>query len=221
MTHEFILRVFIAAILGAIIGFEREYRAKEAGVRTHFLVAMGSALFMILSQYGFGDMFDNPSISLDPSRIASQVVTGIGFIGAGTIIFQKHMIKGLTTAAGLWVTSAIGLACGAGMYLLATTATLLVLICLETIYFILHRFGSRNISVTISTDKRDKISRVLNRLRDDAVEIDSYEMKEQQSANGTTRFIVAMELLVKRNKYQEQIINFMDKFEGVDIDCIE
>lgn len=221
MTHEFILRVFIAAILGAIIGFEREYRAKEAGVRTHFLVAMGSALFMILSQYGFGDMLDTPSISLDPSRIASQVVTGIGFIGAGTIIFQKHMIKGLTTAAGLWVTSAIGLACGAGMYLLATTATLLVLICLETIYFILHRFGSRNISVTISTDKRDKISRVLNRLRDDAVEIDSYEMKEQQSANGTTRFIVAMELLVKRNKYQEQIINFMDKFEGVDIDSIE
>lgn len=221
MTHEFILRVFIAAILGAIIGFEREYRAKEAGVRTHFLVAMGSALFMILSQYGFGDMLGAPSISLDPSRIASQVVTGIGFIGAGTIIFQKHMIKGLTTAAGLWVTSAIGLACGAGMYLLATTATLLVLICLETIYFILHRFGSRNISVTISTDKRDKISRVLNRLRDDAVEIDSYEMKEQQSANGTTRFIVAMELLVKRNKYQEQIINFMDKFEGVDIDCIE
>lgn len=221
MTHEFILRVFIAAILGAIIGFEREYRAKEAGVRTHFLVAMGSALFMILSQYGFGDMLGAPSISLDPSRIASQVVTGIGFIGAGTIIFQKHMIKGLTTAAGLWVTSAIGLACGAGMYLLATTATLLVLICLETIYFILHRFGSRNISVTISTDKRDKISRVLNRLRDDAVEIDSYEMKEQQSANGTTRFIVAMELLVKRNKYQEQIIDFMDKFEGVDIDCIE
>lgn len=221
MTHEFILCVFIAAILGAIIGFEREYRAKEAGVRTHFLVAMGSALFMILSQYGFGDMLDTPSISLDPSRIASQVVTGIGFIGAGTIIFQKHMIKGLTTAAGLWVTSAIGLACGAGMYLLATTATLLVLICLETIYFILHRFGSRNISVTISTDKRDKISRVLNRLRDDAVEIDSYEMKEQQSANGTTRFIVAMELLVKRNKYQEQIINFIEKFEGVDIDCIE
>lgn len=221
MTHEFILRVFIAAILGAIIGFEREYRAKEAGVRTHFLVAMGSALFMILSQYGFGDMLGAPSISLDPSRIASQVVTGIGFIGAGTIIFQKHMIKGLTTAAGLWVTSAIGLACGAGMYLLATTATLLVLICLETIYFILHRFGSRNISVTISADKRDKISCVLNRLRDDDVEIDSYEMKEQQSANGTTKFIVAMELLVKRNKYQEQIINFMNKFEGVDIDCIE
>ena len=85
-----ILRVFIAAILGGIIGFEREYRAKEAGLRTHFLVAMGSALFMILSQYGFDDLLGVDSISLDPSRIASQVVTGIGFIGAGTIIFQKH-----------------------------------------------------------------------------------------------------------------------------------
>lgn len=221
MTHEFILRVFIAAFLGAIIGFEREYRAKEAGLRTHFLVAMGSALFMILSQYGFGEMLGEETVSLDPSRIASQVVTGIGFIGAGTIIFQKHVIKGLTTAAGLWVTSAIGLACGAGMYLLATTATLLVLICLETIYFILHRFGSRSISVTISTDKRDNISRILNRLHDDGVEIDSYEMKEKPTANGTTRFVVAMELLVKRNKYQNQIISFMDKFEGVDIDSIE
>ena len=91
---EFIFRVFVAALLGGIIGFEREYRAKEAGLRTHFLVAMGSALFMILSQFGFESQLGMPTISLDPSRIASQVVTGIGFIGAGTIIFQKHVIKG-------------------------------------------------------------------------------------------------------------------------------
>lgn len=221
MTYEFIFRVFIAAILGAIIGFEREYRAKEAGLRTHFLVAMGSALFMILSQYGFGTSLGTPSISLDPSRIASQVVTGIGFIGAGTIIFQKHVIKGLTTAAGLWVTSAIGLTCGSGLYALAITATLLVLICLETIYFFLHRFGSRNISVTISSDDSKKISDILARLRTDGVEIESYDMKEQPSSNGSTKYVVAMELLVKRNKYQDQIINFMDKFQGVDIESIE
>ena len=221
MTYEFIFRVFIAAILGAIIGFEREYRAKEAGLRTHFLVAMGSALFMILSQYGFGASLGTPSISLDPSRIASQVVTGIGFIGAGTIIFQKHVIKGLTTAAGLWVTSAIGLTCGSGLYALAITATLLVLICLETIYFFLHRFGSRNISVTISSDDSKKISDILAKMRTDGVEIESYDMKEQPSSNGSTKYVVAMELLVKRNKYQDQIINFMDKFQGVDIESIE
>lgn len=215
-----ILRVFIAAILGGIIGFEREYRAKEAGLRTHFLVAMGSALFMILSQYGFDDLLGVDSISLDPSRIASQVVTGIGFIGAGTIIFQKHVIKGLTTAAGLWVTSAIGLTCGSGMYLLATTATILVLVCLETIYFIQHRFGSRNISVTISTNQRDKIKDILEKLRNDNVDIDSYEMKEQSTASNI-KYVVSMELTVKRNRYQDNIINFMNKFDGVDIESIE
>lgn len=215
-----ILRVFIAAILGGIIGFEREYRAKEAGLRTHFLVAMGSALFMILSQYGFNDLLGGNSISLDPSRIASQVVTGIGFIGAGTIIFQKHVIKGLTTAAGLWVTSAIGLTCGAGMYLLATTATILVLVCLETIYFIQHRFGSRNISVTISTNQMDKIKDMLDKLRNDNIDIDSYEMKEQ-STTSNIKYVVSMELTVKRNRYQDNIINFMNKFDGVDIESIE
>lgn len=110
---EYILRIIIAAILGGAIGLEREYRAKEAGFRTHFLVGLGSALFMVISQYGFGDALNAFHTSFDPSRIASQVVTGIGFIGAGTIIFQKHMVKGLTTAAGLWVTSAIGLTAGA------------------------------------------------------------------------------------------------------------
>ena len=151
---EFIFRVFVAALLGGMIGFEREYRAKEAGLRTHFLVAMGSALFMIVSQYGFNAVLST-SITLDPSRVAAQVVSGIGFIGAGTIIFQKHVIKGLTTAAGLWVTSAIGLACGSGLYLLSVASTLLVLLCLETIFFILMRIGSRTISVTISTTERE------------------------------------------------------------------
>lgn len=213
---EFIFRVFVAALLGGIIGFEREYRAKEAGLRTHFLVAMGSALFMILSQFGFESQLGMPTISLDPSRIASQVVTGIGFIGAGTIIFQKHVIKGLTTAAGLWVTSAIGLTCGSGMYLLAVTATLLVLLCLETIYFVLLRFGSRNISVTISTAERENINRVINRLRHDNVSMDSYEMKKKDGL-----YTVSMELKVKRNNYRNQIIEFMDKFDGVDIESIE
>ena len=110
MTGEFILRLFIAALLGGLIGLEREYRAKEAGFRTHFLVALGSAMFMLLSQYGFeGILSSRQSVRLDPSRIAAQVVSGIGFIGAGTIIFQKHIVRGLTTAAGLWVTAAIGM----------------------------------------------------------------------------------------------------------------
>ena len=212
---EFIFRVFVAALLGGMIGFEREYRAKEAGLRTHFLVAMGSALFMIVSQYGV-DAVLGTSITLDPSRVAAQVVSGIGFIGAGTIIFQKHVIKGLTTAAGLWVTSAIGLACGSGLYLLSVASTLLVLLCLETIFFILMRIGSRTISVTISTTDREKIKKVVNQLREDCVTMDSYEMKRHGEL-----FVVSMELKVKRNNYRNRIIEFMDKFDGVDIESIE
>ena len=99
MFWEFVLRLFVAGILGAIIGLEREYRAKEAGFRTHFLVSLGSALIMIVSQYGFQNVLGMPSMSLDPSRVAAQVVTGIGFIGAGTIIIQRQFVRGLTTAA--------------------------------------------------------------------------------------------------------------------------
>lgn len=144
MNEEFILRIFIAALLGGAIGLEREYRAKEAGFRTHFLVALGSALFMILSAHGFEEVLHKyPNISLDPSRIASQVVTGIGFIGAGTIIFQKTNVKGLTTAAGVWVTAAIGLTCGVGMFSLASVATVLVLAGLEAFNFILRWINAK------------------------------------------------------------------------------
>lgn len=143
MNTTLILNIFVAAFLGGAIGLEREYREKAAGFRTHFLVGLGSALFMILSAHGFDDIIGSPGIRLDPSRIASQVVTGIGFIGAGTIIFQKHAVKGLTTAAGLWVTAAIGMTAGAGLYLLAVTATAMVLLCLEGITLIHHKVFHR------------------------------------------------------------------------------
>ena len=142
MEYEFILRIFVASLLGGIIGLEREYRAKEAGFRTHFLVALGSAVFMIVSAYGFGEVsMDGMTSRWDVSRVAAQVVSGIGFIGAGTIIFRKqeNMVSGLTTAAGLWVTAAIGLACGGGMYVLAIAASILVLVGLEAFNFFLHK----------------------------------------------------------------------------------
>jgi len=142
MTWEFVLRIFVAALLGGIIGLEREYRAKEAGFRTHFLVALGSALFMIVSAYGFEDVVLLPGHRLDVSRVAAQVVSGIGFIGAGTIIFHKseNVVRGLTTAAGVWVVAAIGLACGGGMYVLSIAATILVLAGLEAFNYFLHKF---------------------------------------------------------------------------------
>ena len=199
ITYEFVLRLFVAAMLGGVIGLEREYRAKEAGFRTHFLVALGSGLFMILSQFGFDNVLSNyEQVSLDPSRIASQVVTGIGFIGAGTIIFQKHVVRGLTTAAGLWVTSAIGMTAGAGMYVLSIATTVLVLLCLEALYFILQHFGTRNITVTFSTPKEESIQLVLQRLRAKEVIIDSYEMKRKDTSSGYY-YVVTMEMKFKRS----------------------
>ena len=143
MEYEFILRIFCAALLGGLIGLEREYRAKEAGFRTHFLVALGSALFMIVSAYGFSDVpMNDMTHRWDVSRIPAQVVSGIGFIGAGTIIFRKseNVVSGLTTAAGVWVTAAIGLACGGGMYVLSIASTVLVLAGLEAFNYFLHMF---------------------------------------------------------------------------------
>jgi putative Mg2+ transporter-C (MgtC) family protein len=145
MEYEFLLRLLMAAVLGGLIGLEREYRAKEAGFRTHFLVAMGSALFMIVSAYGFTDAMNDDLQRWDVSRIAAQVVSGIGFIGAGTIIFRKteNVVVGLTTAAGLWVTAAIGLACGGGMYVLSIGSTMMVLVGLEAFNYFLHKFDKK------------------------------------------------------------------------------
>ena len=105
MIWDFVWRLVLAALFGTIIGLDREYREKEAGFRTHFLVSLGSALMMIVSQYGFSEILTHDGVSLDPSRIAAQVVSGIGFIGAGTIIFNHQIVRGLTTAASLWATA--------------------------------------------------------------------------------------------------------------------
>lgn len=220
MTIEFILRITIAAILGGIIGMEREYRSKEAGLRTHFLVALGSALFMIISAYGFEGALISSEHRLDVSRIAAQVVTGIGFIGAGTIIFQKHMVKGLTTAAGLWVTAAIGLTCGSGMYMLAVSSTVLVLISLEAFNWFLHRFGRRTINVVFSSPSQENIRMILDNLRNEGMELDSYSMKETHIASGIA-YRVNMDIKVKRDKYEMRIIDLMDQFDGVSIENIE
>ncbi len=220
-TWELIFRLFFAAFLGGIIGLERNYRAKEAGFRTHFLVALGSALFMIISQYGFGGELERMgNLRWDASRIASQVVTGIGFIGAGTIIFQKHVVRGLTTAAGLWVTSAIGLTCGSGMYLVATAATGLVFVCLEALNFILSRFGTKSISLTFTSSDKQKITTLVKRLRAEGADISTYSMKEQHTPDGKI-MEATMEVKVSRMVYEDKMMELMNELDDVDIECIE
>ena len=129
---EELLRICLAAGLGATVGLERELREHEAGLRTHMLVSVGSALFTLVSAYGFSEFFaqTGPVVPVDPTRIAAQIVTGIGFLGAGAIIRQGMNVRGLTTAATLWAVAAIGLASGAGYYFGAVATTVVVLVAL-------------------------------------------------------------------------------------------
>jgi putative Mg2+ transporter-C (MgtC) family protein len=134
LSHlELITRLGLAALLGGAIGFERERLSWAAGLRTHMLVSVGACLFMIVSSYGFMDVLDHEHVSLDPSRVAAQVVSGIGFLGAGSILLRGEIVRGLTTAASLWTVAAVGLATGGGLYLAAVAATIIILIILAGI----------------------------------------------------------------------------------------
>ncbi|TLF40739.1 MgtC/SapB family protein [Lacticaseibacillus zeae] len=124
---ELVIRLLVAAFCGFTIGFERKNRFKNAGIRTHMIVALGSALIMIVSKYGFFDILNLKNIALDPSRVAAQIVSGVSFLGAGAILVRHNNVNGLTTAAGVWTTAAVGMAIGAKLYILGLSATALVL----------------------------------------------------------------------------------------------
>ena len=139
---EMIARLLGAAVLGGVVGFERERLLWAAGLRTHMLVCVGSALIIIVSAYGFDDVIGK-NIVLDPSRIAAQVVSGVGFLGAGTILFRGEAVKGLTTAASLWAVAGIGLAVGSGLHVAAVACTAIILIVLAGLKPIEERYRNR------------------------------------------------------------------------------
>jgi putative Mg2+ transporter-C (MgtC) family protein len=142
---EIVIRLTLAALFGAIIGLERERKNWAAGLRTHMLVYVGSALAMMVSACGFMDILGTKNVVLDRSRIAAQVISGIGFIGAGTILFLRDgIVPGLTTAAGLWTVAAIGLATGGGMYFMASVTTTLAIIILLILQPLEKRFSERS-----------------------------------------------------------------------------
>lgn len=214
MISEVSLRLFTALLLGGIIGIEREWRSKEAGFRTHFLVALGSALFCIVSQYGFGEELK------DSSRVAAQVVSGVGFLGAGTIIFQKNVVRGLTTAAGLWVTAAIGLTCGTGMYAIASIATIMVILGLEVLNALIPPIGTTTVMLTFTATSKDNVRKVVNQLKDDCIELYSYELKDRRTSQGEI-FEAHIEMKVKRGNHNERLIDYMDEFDDIIVSSIE
>ena len=125
---DWLIRLILAGVCGYAIGYERNSRSKNAGTRTHLIVALSTALMIIVSKYGFMDIISTNGVNLDPSRIAAQIVSGIGFLGAGMIFVHNQSVNGLTTAAGIWATSGIGMAIGSGLYFIGIVATLLILL---------------------------------------------------------------------------------------------
>jgi len=155
---DMIGRLALSALLGSFIGYERERLAWAAGLRTHMLVAVGSTMVMIVSAYGFADVM-GPGISLDPSRMAAQVVSGIGFLGAGAILARGEVVRGLTTAASVWSVAGIGLAVGGGLYVPAIAATAIILIILAGIKPLERRFiGARQTRALVIFADRDALS---------------------------------------------------------------
>ena len=206
MIWDFVWRLVLAALFGTIIGLDREYREKEAGFRTHFLVSLGSALMMIVSQYGFSEILTHYGVSLEPSRISAQVVSGIGFIGAGTIIFNHQIVRGLTTAASLWATAGIGLTAGAGMSWLALAATILTLVALEGLSLVFRSLGSRRMVVVFSASDRTGVADTLDRIRTDGYMVVSYEVVPQVVGGDGITYRVTMVVKAKPGSDNNQLL---------------
>jgi putative Mg2+ transporter-C (MgtC) family protein len=208
------VRLVVAAVLGLAVGFEREIHGHPAGLRTHMLVATGSALFTLLSAYGFGA--GSTSVPIDPTRIAAQIVSGIGFLGAGAILKDGIVIRGLTTAASLWATSAVGMAAGTGDYIIAAVATGTILVSLWPINALaerLHGTAAPEIQLRLSMERLEVLGEVSSIIVGHRLEIG--QISTQRLGRNSYRADVAV-----RGRTQSAIasaIEQIDKIEGVDI----
>ena len=230
---QVIMRLVAAALCGIAIGLERELRAKEAGVRTHFLVCIGSALFMVVSVYGFLSMTDvslvdatrNINIAngqdfrrFDQARIAAQIVSGIGFIGAGTIMVNRGNITGLTTAAGLWVAAGIGMALGCGLYVIGVVATIFVLIGLELLRLFFHKERLHSV-VVYKTAKIEIIPRVEQDLRKNGWNIISHDIAVKNK--GGEAYRVTLTLQKHASLSNNALVAFMQNYSDLTLEKVD
>lgn len=214
MEWMFAFRLLLAGMLGAVIGLDREYRAKEAGFRTHFLVCLGSALFMIISQYGFAGIVKANGANYDGARVAAQIVSGIGFLGAGTIIFHKQFIRGLTTAAGMWATAGIGMAIGGGMYFLGVAATILVLIGLEVLTLAFGKIGLSSISITFYTSDKSNLEKVVEEIHTKKYHLVQYNAAEE-TIGGILMYKAEIVMKIRGHREQSGLFVFIQKLDNV------
>lgn len=209
---ELLVRLLIACVCGCIIGVERSFRQKEAGIRTHVILALGAALMMIVSKYGFFDLVAQ-NIDADGSRIASNIVTGISFLGAGVIFVRGGSIKGLTTAAGIWATAGIGMALGAGMYTIGIACTLGMII----IQLLLHKFMpfSENMETNIITIKINEGSQALeditNELTKAGIRVTGIRFKKQD--NGITK--AELTVRAKKKASMKAVLDLINSNEAI------
>lgn len=193
----YILRIIIAGICGCLIGFERKVRSKGAGVRTHCVVACAAALMIIISKYAFYDVVLDgfamgADIRLDPSRVASTIVSGVGFLGAGTIFVHKNKISGLTTAAGIWATSGVGMAIGAGMYLVGIAATIIIVLS-QVLLHMNFKFlqEDRTMKLKIYNVKEEHFQALArDLLKTHGISIHDTAIKKEDSTTRTYSFII-------------------------------
>jgi putative Mg2+ transporter-C (MgtC) family protein len=210
------VRLIVAAGLGLAVGFEREIHGHPAGLRTHMLVACGSALFTVLSAYGFRDFGANPAAPIDPTRIAAQIVSGIGFLGAGAILKDGIVIRGLTTAASLWATSAVGMAAGAGEYVIAAVATGTILVSLWPINALaerLHGTAVPEVQVRLTMERLEALGAVTGILVSHRLDIG--QISTQRLGKDSYRAEIAV-----RGRTPSVITSALaaiDDLEGVDI----
>ena len=211
---EFFIRILLSAVLGALVGLERTKRQKEAGIRTHCIIACAAAVFMLLSKYAFVDPADVlGSRGADGARIAAQVVSGISFLGAGVIFKNGNSIRGLTTAAGIWATSAIGMAIGAGMYWVGLITTVIMMVA----QVVLHRFpvaGDAAVTQELAVSMADtpELHQALTRLLND------HGGCVTDSALSRDDVHIAMELTVRLAEpiTYEEALRFMQEHPGVE-----
>jgi putative Mg2+ transporter-C (MgtC) family protein len=191
-TGSIVFRLVVAAALGGAVGIERELRDREAGFRTHLLVSAGSALFTLVSAYGFQEFLasGDPVIRADPTRIAAQIVTGIGFLGAGAIIREGLAVRGHTTAATLWVVAAIGMASGAGYYAAAVTATILTVIALWPLRIAAHvmieRFRPEEKRIVIELKEGQSALELLHDIEARGANVQHFELTEERDRRVVT-----------------------------------
>lgn len=218
--EEMVFRLLLAALLGGIIGWERERKNKQAGIKTHMLVSLGSALIMLISIYGFGnELVDHPNARFDPARLSAQVVSGIGFLGAGAILRRSnHVISGLTTAATLWLVAGIGLSVGSGFYWAALitigiVVTLLTLVNLvETKLNFFKRYGTLKV---VLAERPKTIEIITSLLEKQQVHIEQMIMKEETDSNNMKKVLLDFRIVTKRRKSVINLFKNIWEVKGV------